>query len=137
MAIGDNIKLGVLRTRDLVELYLAGRMAVRTQYTPFIDLGTAPVKIASFNAARIAIEIVIANTALAHNAITVGPSLDFVANLWNPYQFASYGFAVITRDYQRDLDGVVEEVWAQANTINSTAVVRETILTPLPVDETP
>jgi hypothetical protein len=97
---------------------------------------TQPMQIMSKNPSRIRYEVVIANIAGAANtALRVGSQIAVQSGGGLKLSFQNNGVFYLVRDFKTDGDMVTAELWANAPTLTSNVSVRETILTPLPVDE--
>ena len=134
----DQIKFGILRTRDLVELYYQGRMVVQVREN---DPGTlvlfTPVQILRQDPRRTRYEIIIANGGNTTLEVQIG-SLQSINNTnYGTYSIAAGDTLVIIRDFRSDLEGVCLEQFAMATVGNAVVTTREDFLTPLPADEVP
>jgi hypothetical protein len=129
--------LGIVRCRDLDELYFGGRFVVTIKNTQFLDL-SAITRILSQNPSRIRYEIFIADAVGAAGSQLVLGTSDEVRNNQGIFiQVANLVTMQIVRDFTTDAEGVVPELWCQFLSGAFSVSVRETILTPLPADESP
>jgi hypothetical protein len=134
---GDNLKSGILRTRDLVELYLAGRMVV-TILENLTNTGAASPVVLLQNPSRIRYEVILGNNnVVGINGVEIASPAACDSGFGPTYFLNPGQTIVIQRDYQTDGEAVclpLNCVPIHGVTMIST---RETILTPLPVDESP
>ena len=131
------LKYGVLKCRDLVELYYGWRIvtfAVETKYLP----GAATlVQILQQDTRRIKYEIILNNESNAGDDIQIGtPDAIAAGTSWD-ISIAPADSYTINRSFLTDLDAVVQPLWAEGDLGNIACYVRETFLTPSPVDEVP
>jgi hypothetical protein len=132
-----DIKYGILKTRDLVELYFGARMVANsktTRYpasaTPYLILGADPRRISyeifwngiAFTAAT---SIYLGTPA----QIDDGSAPDITSQI-----ISSVG---IRRDFFTELDSVVQPQMISDASGTMLFSVREIYLTPIPIDETP
>lgn len=140
-ALKDNLlKYGVLRTRDLVELYFGWRMvAAVTETLNGLNTDVAGLLL-SQDSRRIRYEINMANPDPA-NPLSVGlaSTLDGVDNNPQIYQIPPSSTLVVKRSFLTDLDAVTWSVFMKAVQASDLFEIstRETFLTPAPVDELP
>jgi hypothetical protein len=133
----DAIKFGILKCRDLVELYYGARMVtsiVETQVT----LTTDPKTILTADPRRIKYEIVMSNRdALNPASWVIGRPGSVGAATGQAYSIPPGATLVVERDFLTDMESVclALEATVQGNTTDFS--VRETFLTPIPVDEMP
>lgn len=134
----DNLlKYGVLRCRDLVELYFGARMVMALVENNVEADGTIQT-IINQDQRRIRYEIVAVNlSAIAPNFFNTGSRLAFANGTPAQYMIPPGATIVITRDFFTDGDAVCIEVQAQAQLSTVGFSTRETFLTPAPVDEVP
>lgn len=140
MAIGDAIKYGVLRTRDLVELYFGARMVVSlVEKSPTIAVGTTAVVLQQ-DPRRIRYELVLTSSFNGALSVLVGSPASFEAGTAALYRAVTNGQIVIERDFLTDMEGVCLPVAIQPTAAEGSPAIastRETFLTPAPVDEFP
>ena len=138
MPNGDpTISRGILRTRDLVELYYGARMVGATKrQTAIFDTNTSPQLILGQDVRRISYEIVLAS-ATGLDQCLIGSPAEIDAGFGLLYVVTYGGPFVIKRDFYVDLDTVCEPLVMKKVAGTVVATVREVILTPLPVDESP
>lgn len=137
MASDENIRTGILRTRDLVENDQEARVAVSIIENAFSLADGLTHQILKLDPRRIRYEIVLSNGGNATDFLLVGSKTPVDLGNALEYKLLAGTTAVIVRDFKTDLDAVVIDVWAANNQQPFTVTVRETFLTPLPVDETP
>jgi hypothetical protein len=135
--IGDAVKYGILRTRDLVELYYGARMVVSVKESFFTPTATW-AQIMSQDARRIRYELILTNTDGGGNHnIRIGTPGTNDLGTAQSYFVAAQQSLVIQRSFEYDLEGVCLPLNALCNSGVITVSVRETFLTPPPVDEFP
>lgn len=137
-ALKDNLlKFGVLRCRELVELYFGWRLVASViEKSNNLD-NTKPQLILGQDPRRIRYEIIVTNPdATAHNCY-LDASPDAVTNIASEYAIAPHSSLIIERTFLSDLDAVTMPVWGQAGAAGLSVATRETFLTPAPVDEVP
>jgi hypothetical protein len=134
---GDNLKNGILRTRDLVELYLGGRMVASIVESQPFAASPAIFPLVGLDPRRIRYEVWIANQQVNPLALNIGAKSTL--ELGNGQQILVLPGTTFyfSRNYQTDLDAVSLDVYAQLTTGTLIIGVRETFLNPLPVDESP
>jgi hypothetical protein len=137
MANGNILKYGILRCRELVELYYGARMVVSITENSNNLSNAAPQQILGQDPRRIRYEIIVTNAGAAAIVFWLNASQDAVANIASQYTVGAGRSIVIERDFLTDLDAVTVPVWGQANSGGLTVSTRETFLTPAPVDEGP
>lgn len=138
----DQIKYGLLRTRDLVELYYQGRMVVRVVCTNYSLPSGSVVKILQQNMTRIRYELIFENIVAASvSLVDIGSIPEISAGNSQEFVLTNQANFMLTRDFRSDMEGVCLELNATAGTQsgapNVFVGVRETFLTPLPMDELP
>jgi hypothetical protein len=129
--------LGILRCRDLVQLYYGVRMVTNLIENEGGFFDTQPVQIISLDPRRIAYDIVMENFGDANDVALVST----IGGLDPPVQ-AHYGIfpgatQVISRSFLTNLDAVTMPVFACSVNGNIRFDTREVFLTPLPIDEPP
>jgi hypothetical protein len=134
----DNaIKFGMLKCRDLVELYYGARMVASVVESAFSFTAPQTMQILSPDPRRIRYEIIIGNNNAAPAQLTVGtPSADDGGND-QFYSLPDNETIIIERDFLTDLDCICLALQASCNSGACIVSVRETFLTPIPVDEMP
>lgn len=128
-------KLGILKTRDLVELYYGVRMVADVKETFIPTTPGTPTRILNQDPRRISYEIVLANEDAAAQEFDLSPVTGGSAAEFTAYSVAPGETQVIDRDFLTDLDAVTKEVWCTTSVGAQLVTVRETFLTPAPVDE--
>lgn len=130
--------LGILKCRDLCTLYYGFPMVADEKSNQFnLPNDSSLVPILGQDPRRIKYEIVLENVGTPGGQIQVGTQteLDNGTNL--EYSLAGHTTVVVRRDFLTDLDSVCSALFA-STAVNSMFVsVRETFLTPAPVDEVP
>ena len=137
MAIGDAVKFGILRTRDLVELYYGARMVVTIKESYFSAV-TSLKQVLGPDSRRIRYEIVIGNASNAapFTCFVGSPaSMDSLTAAF--YHGAIASTLVIDRSFLTDMEAVCLPISVRPNLGSLDIGVRETFLTPAPVDEFP
>lgn len=137
MAADNDIKYGTLNTRDLVQLYYAGRMTAFSKNTQFLDISNV-TQLMTLDPRRIKYELYISDAIGAGGSIVViGTEQQVAQTLGLQISVANLLTLPIKRDFFADLDTVCEALWANFIQGAFSISVRETILTPLAVDDTP
>lgn len=134
----DQIKFGILRTRDLVELYYQGRMVVNVAENELAINGNTQTNILQQDPRRIRYEIIItAENPASTTNINIGSPAAVTGSTCELYFLAANQNIVIIRDFRSDMEGVVLPIDILGSNPGTGIVVstRETFLTPLPVDE--
>ena len=138
----DQIKFGILRTRDLVELYYQGRMNVSVVLTNVAVTLNIRAVLVPQNASRIRYEFLFENIDATGVAI-IDFGTPFEIDSGNSQEFVlnPHSNLLITRQFRDDLEGVCIAQSVGAAALSGTPQifvgVRETLLTPLPADELP
>jgi hypothetical protein len=137
MPDSPNLKFGILKARDLVELYYGARM-VANLIENVIGSPTASAPILGPDPRRIKYEIILAN-----QSATVGDVV-FLASVGgadtpNPQAYAvpPAGTIIVKRDFFTDLDAVTAAIFGLEQNGTVLITTRETYLTPVPIDELP
>jgi len=126
---------GIVRCRDLVQLYYGARMATDVAEDAFdITQGAAPTQILKADSRRIKYEIQITITG-GGGIVILGSPRAFAAGTPQNYALSGNMTVVVERDFLTDLDAVVGDLLCMSEFINAVITTRETFLTPLPVDE--
>lgn len=128
-------KFGILKTRDLVELYYGARMVADVKETVVAFGGTLLARILKQDPRRIGYEIVLANEDAAAQEFDLTSITGGSNNSVTAYSVAPGESEVIKRSFLTDLDSVTKEVWCTISVNTQLVSVRETFLTPAPVDE--
>lgn len=132
---GPLTKLGIVRCRDLVQLYYGARMAaVLVQKNKALTTGTF-VEIMSADPRRVRYEIIIENFDAAAQFVDIATPEAATSTQQQEYNLPPGSTLIIERDFTTDLDAVTIAVLANRGNDNMSISTRETILTPLPVDE--
>ena len=131
-----NIAAGILRCRDLVQLYYGARMMTVLAYDS--PPGTSNVEqIFTVNPARIAYRIVLENTGNVPFQIFVGTQTAVESQSSLAYEVPAHDSVEISRSFLTDLDAVTQDIWYSPNAANLSVSAEEVLLSPLPVDELP
>jgi hypothetical protein len=134
---GDNIRTGVLRCRDLVELYYGARIATDLiENDPSFTAGQTFILL-PLNPARIRYELIFENSTGLRTVFALGSPRAFGVGNQQFYTVSPDSTLIIVRNWTTDADAVVAEVDCNITDGNLLVTTRETILTPLPVDESP
>lgn len=132
------LKYGILRTRDLVELYYGARM-VGVSLTPtyFNNFSGQPTQIFKQDPRRYKYRIVFGANGGATTATSFARTADIVAAQSVTYQCGSGQIFVLERNFLSDLESVCEELWCLNANAGLFLSTQEWILVPAPVDEVP
>jgi hypothetical protein len=133
----DAIKYGILKCRDLVEIYYGARMVVSTREHLIFPADSTPFELLKPDPSRIGYEIILSNEDVTVQQALIGSQTPVQNNDAPSYSINAGDTMQIKRGFLDDLDSVTEAVWAQATSENLTIGIRETFLTPAPVDEVP
>ena len=134
----DNLlKYGVLRCRDLVELYYGMRIVTRSVWSSPTNVTGQTNLLLNQDSRRIRYEILMANFDGTFLDVSMGPTREFAASNAFKYVVPGQSSMVVERNFITDGDAVTEAVYAFPNGNNFNISLRETILTPAPVDEVP
>jgi hypothetical protein len=134
----DNaIKFGILKCRDLVQLYYGARMvASLVENNP--GIGATAVTVIAPDPRRIRYEVILANNDPAnHIQFQIGSYGSINAGTAQIYNVEPGASLTIERDFFTDLDAVCLALEATVSAGSGVLCTRETFLTPIPVDETP
>lgn len=131
------IQFGILKCRDLVQLYYGARMVAVAKYN-FINVDTTGEMVLNQDPRRLSYEIVVTNNKATFINVFEGATLDAVLNTTGIfYLVPPHSSIVIKRDFFTDLDAVCSPVFMLGPNTDCFVSTRETFLTPIPVDETP
>jgi hypothetical protein len=137
MPDSPQLKFGILKARDLVELYFGARMVANIIENEPANSGQ-PAPLIGADPRRIKYEIIISEGSGAAFAIAaVGSQASFDNGTSAIYSIPPGGTQVITRDFFTDLDSVCLELWGAIVGGQISFSTRETYLTPVPVDQLP
>lgn len=136
------ISAGILRTRDLVELYYQGRMVVQVKSNQISISTGAPTQILQQDPRRIRYELIFEQfVPTASAAVDIGTPTEIAQSTSMEFILLGESNYTIIRDFRSDMEGVCIELSAQPSVLTGAPSVtvssRETFLTPLPVDELP
>jgi hypothetical protein len=132
------IQFGILKCRDLVQLYFLARMVVNVRITELPEAAlSSNVLWINQDPSRIKYEIILANLDVASQQIFLATTADGVASSPESYSLAPGTTLRWSRDFLTDLDGVTMPVYASSTSTNLFGSARETFLTPAPIDEGP
>ena len=135
----DNLlKYGILKCRDLVELYYGARMVTSVTETKFSASAT-PYLILNQDPRRIRYEVWYDTTNLAApTSIRIGtPAAIGSGEAISFDPFISVYTLPLVRDFLTDLDSVCLALMVSDSSGQLIVSTRETFLTPAPVDEVP
>lgn len=122
--------------RDLVQQFLGKRVAMTTKYTSVALLANETTQVITADPRRIRLEITLVGASgVAGDKMTIGTQATIQAGVGQVFQFPIAGMAYLARDYWSDGDAVCQELWVLNGGNPTTITTRETLLTPLPVDE--
>lgn len=139
MSVDDpTIKYGILKCRDLVQLYYGARLVVSvTQTFPNYDgVTSTPQKLLSQDPRRIRYEIWM-NGGSSTATVEMGALKDFDTGQTMEALFLAGNTFRIERNFLTDLDAVTNELYAQGGGATLDVTIRETFLTTAPIDEGP
>ena len=131
------LRYGIQRCRDLVGLYFGARI-VTTPKTSLFSLNSVtpgPFAILAQDPRRIKYELTI--TGFNTSFLTIGTQAEIDAETGQYIAFDFQSTLVIARDWITDQDAVTTPLFALWFQGGVSIYVRETILTPAPVDEVP
>lgn len=132
-----NTPQGILKCRDLVQLFY-GLPMVANVIDTFIQLQAATsTPILGNDPRRIKYEIILTNNGDVTDQIGIGTAADISNAAALVIGVAAGESYTIKRDFFTDLDSVCIGLSAIAGANNWFASIRETFLTPAPVDEIP
>lgn len=128
--------LGILRVRDLVQLYYGVRMVTSVSETHYGESG-GQLQLLGQDTRRIKYTIVVAN--FGDDPDEIGLWTNGGADAQNPQIYSVLGNAtlVVERTFLTDLDSIALPVFAFDANGTASYSVREVFLTPLPLDEPP
>ena len=134
----DNLlKYGVLRCRDLVELYYGARMVATLLEGGPNFTGGVQFHLLSQDPRRIAYEIIIANPDATPYSFSLGTPASFDAGTNQTYEIPAHDEIIIERSFLTGLDSVTMAVDGNLPASLMSIATREIFLTPAPVDEVP
>jgi hypothetical protein len=132
-----SIKYGILRTRDLVELYYGARMVTDLVENYFPSV-VNPIVILQQDPRRIRYEVIISYTTGPNpGAVVLGSPRTNAVGIGQTYWLNPGETIIVERDFLTDLDAVTIELDNLGGTPGIVISTRETFLTPTPVDEGP
>lgn len=137
-ALKDNLlKYGVLKCRDLVELYYGWRMVTDIIETDNqLDSGvTGPLL--QQDPRRIAYDIIMTNYAGTNLEVNFGKTFDLANTAAENYVVGPNSTVVVSKNFLTDLDAVTLPVFINSTGTGFQISTRETFLTPVGVDELP
>lgn len=140
MSGSPSIRFGILRARDLSELYWGARTVVLAKTTlNVVPNHSSPIaqQVLQNNPARIAYELFCACDGGGDGSLYLYPSADLTSSNALRLNVLTDSTIIINRDWTRYGDALTQELWAGStgNQFHLTTV--EYILTPTPVDEIP
>lgn len=134
----DNaIKFGILKTRDLVELYYGARMVATIAETEPGGLVNVQNKLLGADPRRIKYEIILGNLGPVTHAIQIGSPSAVAGGDNQIYVIPPGGTIIIERGFRADMETVCGPLDMIFDNNDVQISVRETFLTPIPVDEMP
>lgn len=126
----------IVGCRNLVELHFGRRVQMRTRFTQINPTVNTARMLIGNDPRRIRYELVISSTQAVTQQALTGTQAALQAGAGEAFELTlSLLNVLIVRDFTTDGDAVTEEVWVQSNNANALFSCRETLLTPLPVDE--
>lgn len=140
MAGSPSIRFGILKARDLVELYFGARMVIDQRYAQqTVNNHATPLaqQILTANPARIAYELFLACAGGGDGSIYLWPNADLTAANSLRINVLGDSTVVINRDWLRYGDSLTRELWAGSTGNQFFVSTVEYLLTPLPVDNLP
>jgi hypothetical protein len=137
MAIGDAVKFGTLRTRDLVELFYGNRIVVSVIEKRFTPDSVSRLTLMTPDTRRISYEIVIINDGIVGHFTAVGTGAAIDQNRAENFAVLPGSSIIIRRNFITEMENVCLDVVALATSADIQYSTRETFLTPAPVDEIP
>lgn len=141
MGAAASIRYGILKTRDLVELYFAGRMVADVHETNFNVGAVTPLQVLKQDPRRISYELVFsAQSGFTNWGVNLGTTFDQAARATGiVIRSAPPTVVIIKRTFFEDLDAICLPVWvlSESGSELTQVGVRDTRLTPVPVDESP
>lgn len=124
-----------LRCRDLVALLYGRRVAMTTKYTETTMTGAA-LQVLTKDPRRIRLEIQITfPTVSALSVARIGNQIAIQSGIGERFMSGAETTYTLDRNFFDDGDAVCEELWVTSSLGIQIISVRETLLTPLPVDE--
>lgn len=138
MSNGKASPLGIVRCRDLVEL-LYGVPMVTSVTAAWFGVGSVAgvTQILLQDSRRIRYELVFLNSGLLPDDCIFNHNGDFTATAYQEVYLSAGSVFIIERDFRSDLDAVTLPLFVLGPGSNIAIGVRETFLTPAPVDEIP
>jgi hypothetical protein len=138
MPTDPTIAFGILKCRDLVQLYYGARLVadVRQTFVNYDGASPTPQLLLAQDPRRVRYEIWM-NGGSSTATIEMGQLKDFDSQQTMEALFLAGNTFRIERSFLTDLDAVTFELYAQGGGANVDITVRETFLTPAPVDEGP
>jgi hypothetical protein len=132
----EDLKLSILSNRDLLLAEYGTKMVMAIRES-MVGLTVAGLQIIGIDPRRIRYELMITNLLTAANVSTkIGSQTAIQRNVGAMLiGLPPSSSQLITRDFKTDGDAVCLEVWALASLGTIIVSVRETFLSPLPVDE--
>jgi hypothetical protein len=137
MPESPSLKFGILKARDLVELYYGARMVANIVENSFPPTST-PAQLIGRDPRRISYELVLSEgSGAAFATVIIGSEASFDLGTGEQYFIPPGASIVVRRDFFTDLDAVALEVWVQLGQGAAQVSAREVFLTPIPADELP
>lgn len=132
-----NTPQGILKCRDLVQLFYGLPMVTAVIDSNVALDASAIAQVLSADPRRIKYEIILTNLGATADGILIGTPTDLDQGTALFAGAAAGESYTIKRDFFTDLDSVCIPLSAQAGANPWVVSVRETFLTPAPVDEIP
>lgn len=131
------IRLGILKCRELVELYYGAGMVtdvIENQFTNISTVAGFPIIPQDPRRIKYVITWVVPS---AGNTVKLGSQRTIQSGGGQIYGATSLTTIVVTREWRDGLDEVCAALWALPSNNAIVICTRETFLTPLPADEQP
>lgn len=138
MGAPPDIRFGILKCRDLVQLYYGARM-VASVIEKETSVATADkvFQVLAADPRRIRLEITLTSIAAAGNSLRLGRAQDTVVTSGLVFVFLPNTTYYLVRDFFTDFDAVTSPLFAYGTALGMAVSTRETFLTPIPIDELP
>ena len=134
----DNLlKYGVLKCRDLVELYFGWRAVTTVIQIGYSPTATVPFQLFGPDPRRIRYEVIFASFDAASQEADLATKAALDSGNHEIYAVPPGGTIKIERNFLTDLEAVTLDQWCALGTATLFVSTRQTFLTPAPVDEVP
>lgn len=135
---GDILKYGILKCRDLVELYYGARMVTFIKQSEFsLSSSTPQTVILGRDPRRIAYELTLCSHPGVSTTMAIGTDAEIAAGQATIYDLGPSAPIIIPRSFLTYLDAVTAGLQALVSAGDVEVSLLEIILTPAPVDEVP